>query len=112
MVLIEDDEGNKCAVSAYLHPRGCMGARQTHIDLKHVENCKMMDVFTEVGFHGAELPCYSISDCIVLDLSSYGAPGVTLCINGVKINCASIVYVKRLPRKGIYIGPIIVEMMY
>jgi len=96
-------ENTRLPLEAYYHPKGCMKAKQPHLDLPCIEPLRTLTVK-----RGLILICKNLRNCIEL---TEPITGITLaiCLEDGEPLCRTSVYIMRTRSKKIYISPIIVK---
>lgn len=87
---------------AYLHPRGCMNARYTHLDIpsESVEGCLLGELARRGGY---KLKVQvSGGGCFMLD-PGLGLPGIRLCVQGASLH-GGVAYLAMHKRGFIYLS--------
>ena len=94
-------EGVSCRrVQAELHPKGCMHAMRTHLDIPIVEGLEML---AELGKkRGLHLDYTIVGDCLVLETS--GLPTTKICSKKIPKPATRRVLLRVLRPGRIYIG--------
>lgn len=87
---------------AYLHPRGCMHARYTHLDipLEGVEGCLIAELARRGGY---KLKVRALGGgCLMLD-PGFGLPDIRLCVQGASLH-GDVVYLAMHKRGVVYLS--------
>ncbi len=94
-----------CSVEGFYHPRGCMGARYSHLDLE-VSEC--LGVLLEAcRVRGFSVSCVEEGDCVRL-YSEVLPVDVVLCVDGASLRCSGgRVYVMRSRSGMVYVGGVV-----
>ncbi|BAN91021.1 hypothetical protein [Aeropyrum camini] len=92
--------GVKRVFIAYLHPRGCMGASSTHLDIP--EDALRGTIIGAIALsRGAKIRVSTIDGCFKLEYQDF--PPVVMCVEGVEPK-RGVGYVKRRERGRIYLS--------
>ncbi|MET1128654.1 MAG: hypothetical protein ABWW70_04995 [Thermoproteota archaeon] len=101
-----------CSLEAWLHPRGCMKAKTTHIDVSFRVGCGQLKPLVELGsLRGLKVGCEAQGGCLVLRIDELGLD-LKLCpdLGGSEASaglvCGERVYIKATRRGTLYVGPV------
>ena len=100
--------------NAYLHPKGCMKANQTHIDINlmstYSNNELVKALIDLIKVRGTKVTCFMNNGVIILDLRRYGLGEVAIRVLGSRdvasIACYRAVYLMVTRSGYLYVGPL------
>ncbi len=91
------------SVNGFLHPRRCMGARYSHLDLKPMgAACALEDI---VRVKGVKLPCEAVEGLLVIRIPELDTE-VRLSVEGFQLECRGFIYAMRSRSGLLYLGPL------
>ncbi len=99
-ILIEDRER---VINGDFHPRGCMGARQSHLDLEPLHDTWLWSIALRRGY---KLRCKPRGNCIFLEEPLLGLEARLCPLGGHRLRCRDKVYVMITRSRRLYIGPV------
>ncbi|KSW11397.1 hypothetical protein CF15_00605 [Pyrodictium occultum] len=94
--------GSALRLKAHYHPKGCMRARQSHVDLP----CSIEPLCSLAAKRGMKLACRSLEGCITVMEPVTGIEA-RLCSQSGSLACSRQVYVMRTRGGSLYIGPVV-----
>lgn len=93
-------------LKAFHHPRGCMRARQDHLDLENIVSKTWLWEIARPRGHS--LYCNVVGNCIVLEERVLGLRAMICPLGGIALRCRREVYVMVSRSGWLYIGPVTV----
>ena len=96
-------EGREHVINGVFHPRGCMRARQSHLDLEPLPGTWLWSIALHRGYR---LRCRPRNDCISLEESLLGLEARLCPLGGHSLRCRGEVYVMITRSRRLYVGPV------
>ena len=96
-------EGREHVINGVFHPRGCMRARQSHLDLEPLPGTWLWSIALHRGYR---LRCRPRNGCISLEEPLLGLEARLCPLGGHSLRCGGEVYVMITRGHRLYVGPV------